>query len=217
MPLSWQLGPQVITLVLSGIIYLYKVFAIWSWLTEVASFSLVFFRGLFERRREKRQLSLVGFSHLIVFHSRCKIIHSASCRHIFKCHNRLMPLSYPYFRMKYKTWTDLEFVNAARHVRSQKSKMLQLTRTLKRATLSLRGSNPRFLSSTLYNVVDEFCRHSGDVDAIFDENGRHSYADISAKSSVVAKALVDEKVFDQNVSYVCPNDASYAFASFGIW
>ena len=95
--------------------------------------------------------------------------------------------------------------------------MILLLRTLNKATKSPLGSNPRYLSSTLFSAVDEFSRRNGDTDAIFDENGRHSYADISAKSGVVAKALVDEKIFDQNVSYVCPNDANYAFASFGIW
>jgi len=93
-----------------------------------------------------------------------------------------------------------------------------LARTFKRVSKSsFSGSTPRYLSSPLYHVVDEFSRHSGDVDAIFDEAGRHSYADVSTKSDVVAKALLDEKIVDQSVSYVCPNDASYTFASFGIW
>lgn len=83
---------------------------------------------------------------------------------------------------------------------------------LKRATRS--SSN---LSSTLFNTVDQFGRQGGNAVAIFDENGQHTYADVTIKSDAVAKALIDEKIFDRNVTYLCPNDARYTFATFGIW
>lgn len=73
-------------------------------------------------------------------------------------------------------------------------------------------------SSSLFNTVNRFGRQSGaDEDAIFDANGRHSYRDVAVKSDAVAKALIDENIFNENVSYLCPNDASYTFATFGIW
>ena len=72
-------------------------------------------------------------------------------------------------------------------------------------------------SSPIFVKVDEFGRQNPKVAAIFDEFGRHSYGDVVTKSDGVAKALRDEKIFDQNVSYLCPNNATYAFATFGIW
>jgi hypothetical protein len=72
-------------------------------------------------------------------------------------------------------------------------------------------------TSTIFFKVDEFGRQNPTVAAIFDEFGRHSYGDVATKSDNVAKALRDEKIVDENVSYLCPNNASYAFATFGIW
>ena len=72
-------------------------------------------------------------------------------------------------------------------------------------------------SATIFHRVEEFGRKSGNDSAIFDEFGRHTYGDVSAKSDSVARALRDEKVFDRNVSFLCPNNSSYVFAQFGIW
>ncbi len=72
-------------------------------------------------------------------------------------------------------------------------------------------------SSTIFDRVDKFGRQNENVAAIFDEFGRHTYGDIVNKSDSVARALADEKVFDENVSFLTPNNSSYAFAQFGIW
>ena len=88
-----------------------------------------------------------------------------------------------------------------------------LRKSFKLATSQIRSQS----SSTIFGRVDEFGRQNASVAAIFDEFGRHTSGDIVTMSDSVARALADEKVFDENVSFLTPNNSSYAFAQFGIW
>ncbi len=93
-----------------------------------------------------------------------------------------------------------------------------MSRIFLRKSFKLSASQIRAQSSsTIFGRVDEFGRQNENVAAIFDEFGRHTYGDIVKKSNSVARALTDEKVLDENVSFLTPNNASYAFAQFGIW
>jgi acyl-CoA synthetase (AMP-forming)/AMP-acid ligase II len=110
-------------------------------------------------------------------------------------------------------------MNSARLVGIKKlgktSKMLskKILNFIQKRHLQIRKAS----SATIYSRVEEFGTKNGSDSAIFDEFGRHTYGDVSTKSDGVARALTDEKVFDKNVSFLCPNNSNYVFAQFGIW
>jgi acyl-CoA synthetase (AMP-forming)/AMP-acid ligase II len=70
---------------------------------------------------------------------------------------------------------------------------------------------------SLLAAVDRVGRSHGGATAIVDDAGRHTYADLAAKSAAVSKALRGLDVDGENVAYLCRNDADYAFTTFGIW
>lgn len=96
--------------------------------------------------------------------------------------------------------------------------MSLISRKLSACSLLLsRQSRCMSTINTIYSRLDAMGKKNEAAAAILDQNGRHSYGQLVDRSNIVAKALIDEKVFDENVSFLCPNDASYAVAQFGVW
>jgi acyl-CoA synthetase (AMP-forming)/AMP-acid ligase II len=69
----------------------------------------------------------------------------------------------------------------------------------------------------LQDRLDHHAGVSGERVAIFDETSSWTYSRLATGSGRVARALADEGVAEENVAFLCGNDASYAVSQFGIW